>query len=57
MAINYIVRVIDQIHSNISVVEDNIRDLADIVIEKVKDLSDITYSNGETYRLTFDYQF
>ena len=37
--------------------EDNIRTLADNVIEKIKDLSDISYSNGTTYRLTFDYQF
>jgi len=57
MAINYVVRVIDQVHTDISIVEDNIRSLADTVIEKIKDLSDITYSNGATYRLTFDYQF
>ena len=56
-SINYVIRVIDQMFNSMSVVEDNIRSLADTVLERLKDLPNITYSNGATYRLVFDYQF
>jgi len=55
MSVNFTIRTVDQIQDWYADVEDNIRELADIVLEKLKDLGDITYSNGATYRLTFDY--
>lgn len=57
MTINYTVRVVDQIQDWYAGVEDNIRGLADLAIEKLKTLWDISYSNGATYRLVFDYQW
>lgn len=54
---NYIVRVIDSLQTNWATVEDNMRYIADIVMERLKDMPNIVYSNGETYKIEFTYDW
>lgn len=56
MNVNFAVTIVDQITNDYATAEDKIRLLADTAIERLKTLWDISYSNGVTYRLTYEYQ-
>jgi len=51
---NFTIRTIDEIHTAIATVENNMRVLADTVMERLKDVpTSISYSNGKTLRMTY----
>lgn len=56
--INYTIRLIDRVYKNKSIVEDNMRVVADMVIKKLKEIGAITRnnSNGNTVKCEFTYQ-
>ena len=55
--LNYTVRIIDRIQDWYSVVEDNMRELADIVLSKLQEIGTITWdsNDGYTVNLQMDY--
>ena len=53
---NFSILLFDEIQDNISADESNLRKLADSVIEKLKSMNDVVYSNGQTYKLVFNYK-
>jgi len=55
---NFTIRTVDEIHTWIATVEDNMRTLADTVLERLKDVStSISYSNGCTVKMEYSYEW
>ena len=57
VSFNFAVRVIDELQTNRSTIEANMRVLADTVLERLKDISDVTWTGGTTYKLEYTYDW